>query len=117
MTLVTEELRVAPTITRLSLKAAADITTPTLPQEVISILHHDLCTKSGVADPHILMYGFNPYAGGGGYTGTEEMDTIIPVLGELRVQGIELGGPLPADTLFQPKYLDHTDTALAMYHD
>ncbi|MEG0498940.1 MAG: 4-hydroxythreonine-4-phosphate dehydrogenase PdxA, partial [Alistipes sp.] len=48
---------------------------------------------------------------------TEEIDTLIPVLDELRAQGMKLNGPLPADTLFQPKYLDHADAVLAMYHD
>lgn len=49
--------------------------------------------------------------------GTEEIDTIIPVLEEMRTKGMNLSGPLPADTLFQPKYLDHADAVLAMYHD
>jgi 4-hydroxythreonine-4-phosphate dehydrogenase len=49
--------------------------------------------------------------------GTEEIDTIIPVLEEMRAKGMNLSGPLPADTLFQPKYLDHADAVLAMYHD
>ncbi len=48
--------------------------------------------------------------------GTEEIDTIIPVLEEMRAR-MNLSGPLPADTLFQPKYLDHADAVLAMYHD
>ena len=45
------------------------------------------------------------------------IDTIIPVLDEMRAKGMYLSGPLPADTLFQPKYLDHADAVLAMYHD
>ncbi|VFS20197.1 4-hydroxythreonine-4-phosphate dehydrogenase 1 [Serratia liquefaciens] len=49
--------------------------------------------------------------------GTEEINTIIPVLEEMRAKGMNLSGPLPADTLFQPKYLDHADAVLAMYHD
>ncbi|WP_227550736.1 4-hydroxythreonine-4-phosphate dehydrogenase PdxA, partial [Klebsiella quasipneumoniae] len=49
----------------------------------------------------------NPHAGEGGHMGTEEIDTIIPLLDELRAQGMKLNGPLPADTLFQPKYLDN----------
>ena len=49
--------------------------------------------------------------------GREEIDTIIPALDELRQQCIQLNGPLPADTFFQPKYLQHADAVLAMYHD
>ncbi len=90
---------------------------PALLHEVIAILHHDLRTKFGIAEPRILVCGLNPHAGEGGHMGTEEIDTIIPVLNELRAQGMKLNGPLPADTLFQPKYLDNADAVLAMYHD
>ncbi len=117
MMLATEELRVALATTHLPIKAVSDAITPDLLREVIAILHHDLRTKFGIADPHVLVCGLNPHAGEGGHMGTEEIDTIIPVLDEMRAQGMNLRGPLPADTLFQPKYLDHADAVLAMYHD
>lgn len=117
MMLATEELRVALATTHLPIKAVADAITPALLRDVITILHHDLRTKFGISEPHVLVCGLNPHAGEGGHMGTEEIDTIIPVLNELRAQGMNLSGPLPADTLFQPKYLDHADAVLAMYHD
>lgn len=117
MMLATEVLRVALATTHLPLRAIADAITPALLHDVIAILHHDLRTKFGLRNPHILVCGLNPHAGEGGHIGTEEIDTIIPVLDELRAQGMRLTGPLPADTLFQPKYLDHADAVLAMYHD
>jgi len=117
MMLATEELRVALATTHMPIKAVSDAITPELLREVIAILHHDLRTKFGIADPHVLVCGLNPHAGEGGHMGTEEIDTIIPVLDEMRAQGMNLSGPLPADTLFQPKYLDHADAVLAMYHD
>ncbi|WP_312019324.1 4-hydroxythreonine-4-phosphate dehydrogenase PdxA [Escherichia coli] len=117
MMLATEELRVALATTHLPLRDIADAITPALLHEVIAILHHDLRTKFGIAEPRILVCGLNPHAGEGGHMGTEEIDTIIPVLNELREQGMKLNGPLPADTLFQPKYLDNADAVLAMYHD
>lgn len=117
MMLATEELRVALATTHLPLRDIADAITPALLHEVIAILHHDLRTKFGIAEPRILVCGLNPHAGEGGHMGTEEIDTIIPVLDELRAQGMKLNGPLPADTLFQPKYLDNADAVLAMYHD
>lgn len=117
MMLATEELRVALATTHLPIKAVSDAITPDLLREVIAILHHDLRTKFGITDPHVLVCGLNPHAGEGGHMGTEEIDTIIPVLDEMRAQGMNLSGPLPADTLFQPKYLDHADAVLAMYHD
>lgn len=117
MMLATEELRVALATTHLPLKAISDAITPDLLRQIISILYHDLQTKFGITQPHVLVCGLNPHAGEGGHMGTEEIDTIIPVLDEMRAQGMNLSGPLPADTLFQPKYLDHADAVLAMYHD
>lgn len=117
MMLATEELRVALATTHLPLKDVAQAITADLLQDVITILHQDLREKFGIADPHVLVCGLNPHAGEGGHMGMEEIDTIIPVLENLRAQGMRLSGPLPADTLFQPKYLEHADAVLAMYHD
>lgn len=117
MMLATEALRVALATTHLPLKdVSAAITRDSL-HEVINILHADLQSKFGLAQPHIFVCGLNPHAGEGGHMGREEIDVIIPALDELRRSGIQLTGPLPADTLFQPKYLQHADAVLAMYHD
>ncbi|WP_192457897.1 4-hydroxythreonine-4-phosphate dehydrogenase PdxA [Musicola keenii] len=117
MMLATEELRVALATTHLPLKAVSEAITRTSLHEVISILHHDLQRKFGISQPTIYVCGLNPHAGEGGHMGREELDVIIPALDELRQTGIQLVGPLPADTLFQPKYLEHADAVLAMYHD
>ncbi|AKL13703.1 TPA: 4-hydroxythreonine-4-phosphate dehydrogenase PdxA [Kluyvera intermedia] len=117
MMLATEELRVALATTHLPIKAVADAITPDLLRDVITILYTDLQQKFGIRQPHVLVCGLNPHAGEGGHMGTEEIDTIIPVLDEMRAKGMNLSGPLPADTLFQPKYLDNADAVLAMYHD
>ncbi|SMG47781.1 4-hydroxythreonine-4-phosphate dehydrogenase PdxA [Cedecea sp. NFIX57] len=117
MMLATEELRVALATTHLPLKAISDAITPDLLRQIVTILYHDLQTKFGIPQPHVLVCGLNPHAGEGGHMGTEEIDTIIPVLNEMRALGMRLSGPLPADTLFQPKYLDSADAVLAMYHD
>ncbi|MDI9220448.1 4-hydroxythreonine-4-phosphate dehydrogenase PdxA [Pantoea sp. EA-12] len=117
MMLATEELRVALATTHLPLKDVSDAITRDSLHEVITILHQDLQQKFGLAQPHIFVCGLNPHAGESGHMGREEIDTIIPALDELRQQGIQLTGPLPADTLFQPKYLQHADAVLAMYHD
>lgn len=117
MMLATESLRVALATTHLPLKdVSAAITRESL-HEVVTILHHDLRQKFGISRPHIYVCGLNPHAGEGGHMGREEIDTIIPALDALRQQGIQLTGPLPADTLFQPKYLNNADAVLAMYHD
>ncbi len=119
MMLATEELRVALATTHLPLKDVADAITRDSLREVISdSAPRFAATKFGIPQPHILVCGLNPHAGEGGHMGPEEIDTIIPVLDELRAQkGMHLSGPLPADTLFQPKYLDNADAVLAMYHD
>ncbi|KHS99668.1 4-hydroxythreonine-4-phosphate dehydrogenase [Pectobacterium brasiliense] len=117
MMLATEELRVALATTHLPLAAVSAAITRQSLHEVITILHHDLQTKFGIAQPQIYVCGLNPHAGEGGHMGREELDVINPALDELRQQGITLIGPLPADTLFQPKYLQHADAVLAMYHD
>jgi 4-hydroxythreonine-4-phosphate dehydrogenase len=59
----------------------------------------------------------NPHAGEGGHLGREEIEIICPVLDTLRADGLDLEGPLPADTLFTPRYLERADAVLAMYHD
>jgi 4-hydroxythreonine-4-phosphate dehydrogenase len=117
MMLATKGLRVALATTHLPLKdVAAAINEKELIQ-VITILHRDLRQQFGIAEPRIYVCGLNPHAGEGGHLGREEIEIIEPTLDKLRAQGINLIGPLPADTLFTPKYLDHADAVLAMYHD
>jgi 4-hydroxythreonine-4-phosphate dehydrogenase len=75
--------------------------------EVLSILVTDLRQKFGIARPRILVAGLNPHAGEAGHLGHEEIDTIIPALQTFTDADCELIGPLPADTLFTPKHLEH----------
>ncbi len=117
MMLATEGLRVALATTHLPLADISRAITQELLEQVISILHTDLQTRFGLRNPKILVCGLNPHAGEGGYLGREEIDVIIPVLERMRLKGIELTGPLPADTLFTPHYLEQADAVLAMYHD
>ncbi|NIH15951.1 4-hydroxythreonine-4-phosphate dehydrogenase PdxA [Serratia symbiotica] len=117
MMLATEELRVALATTHLPLLAVPGAITKHSLFDIIRILDRDLKTKFGLPQPHIYVCGLNPHAGEGGHMGREEIDIILPALEALRAEGIHLTGPLPADTLFQPKYLQHADAVLAMYHD
>jgi 4-hydroxythreonine-4-phosphate dehydrogenase len=117
MMLATHGLRVALVTTHLPLKDVAAAITPERLSRVTRILDHDLRTKFGIAQPRILVCGLNPHAGEGGHLGREEIDVIEPTLQQLRSEGIDLIGPLPADTLFTPKHLEHCDAVLAMYHD
>ena len=117
MMLATHGLRVALVTTHLPLKDVAAAITPERLSRVTRILAHDLRTKFGIAQPRILVCGLNPHAGEGGHLGREEIEVIEPALQQLRGEGIDLIGPLPADTLFTPKHLEHCDAVLAMYHD
>lgn len=110
-------LRVALATTHLPLAEVPVAITPETLSAVLRILDHDLRTKFGLVMPRILVAGLNPHAGEGGHMGREEIDTIIPVLEQLRAEGMHLIGPLPADTLFTPRVLPQGDAVLAMYHD
>jgi len=117
MMLATHGLRVALVTTHLPLKDVAAAITRERLERVTRILHADLVGKFGIAQPRILVCGLNPHAGEGGHLGREEIEIIEPALAGLREEGINLIGPLPADTLFTPKHLDRCDAVLAMYHD
>lgn len=117
MMLATGDLRVALVTTHLALRDVADAITAERLERVTRILHADLVNKFGIARPRILVCGLNPHAGESGHLGREEIDIIEPTLARLRSEGLDLHGPLPADTLFTPKYLEHCDAVLAMYHD
>ncbi len=117
MMLATEGLRVALVTTHLPLREVADAITRDEVLQVTRILHSEMQTKFGLTAPRILVCGINPHAGEGGHLGREELDTLIPALEQLRGEGMDLQGPLPADTLFNEKYLKDADAVLAMYHD
>lgn len=117
MMLVGGGMRVALATTHLPLtKVSAAITKESL-TETIRILHSDLVNKFGIQHPRIMVAGLNPHAGECGYLGDEEIKTIMPVLEQLRNEGLDLIGPLPADTMFSQKNIAQTDAFLAMYHD
>ncbi|MBK9594262.1 MAG: 4-hydroxythreonine-4-phosphate dehydrogenase PdxA [Rhodocyclales bacterium] len=110
-------LRVALATTHLPLKDVPAAITRHELETTMRILHADLVSKFGIAQPRILVAGLNPHAGEGGHMGREEIEVIAPVLEKLRGEGMNLAGPLPADTLFTRGVLAGSDAQLAMYHD
>ena len=117
MLLASESLRVALATTHLPLsRVPAAITTERL-SKTLTVLDHDLRSKFGIAKPRITVLGLNPHAGEGGHLGTEERDVIEPVCQALRDQGLQINGPVPADSAFIPSMRVVTDAYLAMYHD
>lgn len=117
MMLATSKLRVALATTHLALQDVPKAITRERLLRTLTIAHTDLSQKFAIDNPCIAVLGLNPHAGEDGHLGREEIDTIIPVLNTLRAKGMNLLGPLPADTAFNPKVLDQCDAVFAMYHD
>lgn len=118
MMLATEGLRVALVTTHLPLAYISKAVTPARLESIIRILHADLVSKFAITAPKIYVCGLNPHAGEDGCLGDEEIKTITPTLEKLRNdEGFDLIGPLPADTIFNQKYLEEADAVLGMYHD
>jgi 4-hydroxythreonine-4-phosphate dehydrogenase len=117
MMLATEGLRVALVTTHIPLAYVSKAITAERLQKVTRILNTDLINKFGIKEPKIYVCGINPHAGEDGHLGREEIDVMIPALNTLRDEGLKLIGPLPADTIFQEKYLKDADAILTMYHD
>ena len=117
MMLVAGNLRVALATTHLPLRRVPDaLTVPGL-TETLRILADDLRRRFGVERPRIAVCGLNPHAGERGHLGREEIDVIAPAIAGARAQGLDVEGPLPADTLFTPARLEPFDAVLAMFHD
>jgi len=116
MMLVAGDLRVALASTHMPLREVADYLTAERLQQVLQIVHADLRDKFGIASPEIVVCGLNPHAGEDGYLGNEEVNFISPTIERARDQGLDVRGPLPADTAFTPA-AGHKDAVLAMYHD
>ncbi|MDC5851129.1 4-hydroxythreonine-4-phosphate dehydrogenase PdxA [Vibrio europaeus] len=118
MMLATEGLRVALVTTHIPLAYVSQAVTEERLEKIIDILNKDLVEKFAISSPKIYVCGLNPHAGEDGVLGMEEIDTITPTLNRLRQEkGIDLIGPLPADTIFNEKYLQDADAVLGMYHD
>lgn len=117
MMLMTTGLRVALATTHLPLRQVPDAITPALIEHCLRILHHDLRSRFDIDSPRINVCGLNPHAGEDGHLGREEIEIIKPVLDRLRNKGMQLRGPLPADTAFTQDKIHDCDAYLAMYHD
>lgn len=110
-------LRVALATTHLALKDVPTELTQSALEDTLRILTADLKHRWGIDQPRIAVAGLNPHAGESGYLGREEIEIITPVLERLRLEGMVLDGPIPADTLFTPARLAQSDAVLSMYHD
>jgi len=110
-------LRVALVTTHLPLSAVPAAITGSALAETFAITANDLQRRFGIAAPRIGVCGLNPHAGEGGHLGREEIDVIAPAIAVARASGIDIDGPLPADTIFVPQHARRYDAIVAMYHD
>lgn len=117
MLLASGDFRVAVATTHLALRQVPDAINQQLLKDTLTIMHGELQSKFGLANPVISVCGLNPHAGESGQLGQEEIEIIIPALENLRAEGLNLIGPLPADTAFTQRSLEGVDAVLAMYHD
>ncbi len=117
MLLLNESMKVALVTTHLPLQQVPHAITPKKLTHTLLTLHTALVTQFGITAPRIGVCGLNPHAGENGHMGREEIAVIIPVLEKLRAQGLNLMGPLAADTAFLPNRLTDFDAFVAMYHD
>jgi len=117
MMLVSGELRVALVTTHLALSDVPRAITRDRVLATLRIVHHDLERHFDLSSPRILVLGLNPHAGESGHLGREEIDVIEPAIREAQREGLNVRGPVPADTAFAPQLLAGADVVLAMYHD
>ena len=112
-----DAMKVALATTHLPIAALSSAITGTLLDEVLETLHHALKVDYGFSSPRILVTGLNPHAGENGHIGREEIETITPALQRAQAKGMQVIGPVPADTAFIPGHWDQYDAVLCMYHD
>ncbi|SNR42067.1 4-hydroxythreonine-4-phosphate dehydrogenase PdxA [Puniceibacterium sediminis] len=117
MMLASSQLRVVPATIHIPLSEVPQALTAELLTKRIRITHRALQTQFGIPAPRIAVAGLNPHAGEGGRMGREEIDLIIPVLDSLRAEGMNLIGPMSADTMFHAAARERYDAAVCMYHD
>jgi 4-hydroxythreonine-4-phosphate dehydrogenase len=117
MLLLSGQLRVALVTTHLALAEVPQAITRDRLRTTLRIVHMDLGRHFSLARPRIAVLGLNPHAGEAGHLGREEIEVIEPVIQELRDEGLDIEGPVPADTAFTPRFLQTADVIVAMYHD
>jgi len=117
MMLCSAELAVVPVTIHLPLRDVVSRLTTDLIVETGRIVARDLSARFGIARPRIAVAGLNPHAGEEGALGEEDATIVAPAVAQLRAEGIDAIGPLPADTLFHERARAGYDVALCMYHD
>src|SRR5215218_3930189 len=117
MMLWSPELAVVPVTIHLPVRDVPQRLTTALIADTGRIVARDLRGRFGIANPRLALAGLNPHAGEDGTMGDEDRTVVAPAVAQLRAEGIDARGPLPADTMFHGAARHTYDAALAMYHD
>ncbi|GHC68780.1 4-hydroxythreonine-4-phosphate dehydrogenase PdxA [Limoniibacter endophyticus] len=117
MMLAGPQLRTVPVTIHIALSAVPAALNGPLILQTAHIVAHDLKGRFGLASPRLAVAGLNPHAGEQGSMGREDIEIIAPVIAQLKAEGIDAFGPLPADTMFHASARKRYDVALCMYHD
>ncbi|MEN2746401.1 4-hydroxythreonine-4-phosphate dehydrogenase PdxA [Sphingomonas sp. T9W2] len=117
MMLAGPTLRVVPLTIHEPLAAVPHVLTVDLLVARARATARGLTRDFGIAAPRLALAGLNPHAGEGGAIGREEIEVMIPAVALLRAEGIDIVGPLAADTMFHPRARARYDAALCAYHD
>ena len=117
MMLTSKTMKVALVTTHVPLSQVSRLITSEKLEQTLRTIHRDLIHRFKINSPKIFVAGLNPHAGENGTLGLEEINILTPVINKLKLEGMLIEGPLPADTLFTEKYIQKADCFLAMYHD
>ena len=117
MMLAGPDLRVVPMTTHIPLASVAAMLDGRLIRQRLRATAKGLQRNFGIANPRLAVAGFNPHAGEAGNMGREEIDLFTPAIAQIRSEGFDVIGPLPADTMFHAEARSHYDAALCAYHD
>ena len=117
MMLTSKTMKVALVTTHVPLSQVSRLITSEKLEQTLRTIHRDLIHRFKINSPKIFVAGLNPHAGENGILGLEEINILSPVINKLKLEGMLIEGPLPADTLFTEKYIQKADCFLAMYHD
>ena len=117
MMLWCDELAVVPVTIHIPLRDVPARLTAELIIETGRIVARDLTARFGIARPRLAVAGLNPHAGEDGTIGDEDRSIVMPAIAQLAADGIDVRGPVPADTLFHAAARASYDVALCMYHD
>ena len=117
MILFNEKIKVASLTTHIPIRKVSEKITKKSICDAIKIMNNSLKNDFGIANPKIVISSLNPHGGEGGTIGSEEIDIIIPSIIKMKSLGLDVYGPISADTLFSEPEVNKYDAKICMFHD